>query len=128
MSKSTRAAPQKSSKKPNGARPSFTTKRLNVFKVTVQPTAQHQARAVFIGFRTDIDFPAAIITATVWVDSPLCGPYVEWIETNDRERRQGFASELWRGIEKHLGEELQAEGATEAGNGFVAAMVTDAVV
>lgn len=44
--------------------------------------------------------------------------YVEWIHVCEGFRRQGIATEVFRGLEDYLGEELVVEGVTGAGNAF----------
>lgn len=95
--------------------PAFTTARLRVWRVTIRPCPEHMDRAHFLACRTDIDWPAVACHATVWTQGPWTLPYLEWIETCRDMGRLGFASELWLGIEEHLGTPLCAIATTAGG-------------
>jgi hypothetical protein len=56
------------------------------------------------------------------VDSSTETPALKWIETVPEHRRQGFASELLRGLEAHLGDPLSIDPSTEAGKAWAASL------
>lgn len=99
-------------------RPDFETDRLMVFRAEFQPSPLHRPRALFFGVRTDADCPMAVVFATVWFDAGILGNHLELIETSELHRREGLATELWRGIEKQYGIELTGTPTTDAGEGL----------
>jgi hypothetical protein len=100
----------------------FDTERLRVFVDTVKPTDHNLARRVYVAFRTDEDRPMVLGTALVMLSVPSFGNILDWIEVSTEYRRQGFAMELARGVEKHLKQPLWATPGSDAGEGFCAAL------
>lgn len=100
--------------------PAFETERLQVFAVLCQ---RHKDdcfdKMVYLAFWQHLDKPAVICTATI-NHGTLIGDFVEWVEVKEGERRQGVATEVLKGIEKHAGKELLLTGVSEAGEAFVA--------
>jgi ribosomal protein S18 acetylase RimI-like enzyme len=96
--------------------PDFTTERLRVWYTVLRPADCNLDREVFIACRNDIDRPMVTATCMVW------GSWVDWIEVSSEYRRQGFAKELIRGIEKYLGQKLTLEGGSDPGDKFCEAM------
>ena len=97
----------------------FKTKRMNVFMDVRKYTDHNTKRMLFIGMRTDIDCPRVAVNAMVNFQVPHVMPYyMDWIETSESHRRIGLAEELWAGIEKHLGDEVAGDGASDAGHGL----------
>lgn len=102
--------------------PVFNTDRLAVFKYVVrrQVAAMRGVlpRVVYQGWHRLQDIPYPIVTITIWPGSPL-GHWVEWIETAANRRCNGFAAELWNGVEGHLGARLTpSEPVTPDGMAF----------
>ncbi len=96
--------------------PTFQTERLNVFSMAfVASEVLDTERIVFVAYFREEDWPGQVVVATVSPANAVCGPRVDWIETTTPNRRHGYAAELWRGIEKHLGVRLVAEGASDEG-------------
>lgn len=116
-------------------KPEFTTDNLWVYKAIVKPTPHNTRRMIFLAFVSDEDLPRIAVSAMVNFPIKPQGerfpegfpPYLDWIETGVTHRRQGLASELWSGIEKHLGEPLFATGASHAGKALCRKMsrITD---
>ncbi len=95
-------------------KPYFQTIRLNVFRNDITPNDLTKIRAVFFGFIRDEDISWPVVTATVWIDGPYLGHTVEMIQTHDDHRREGYARELWLGIEECLdGAALSIPGSPE---------------
>ena len=97
------------------AQPVFDTERLRVFRIDVKPNDIDGTRAIFIGFLKEEDCPYVVITATVHLDAPNIGHYLEMIHTHDFWRGGGCATQLWLGMEKHLGARVKADTITEDG-------------
>jgi len=107
----------------------FTTKRMNVYRIRCKPSTQNELRDVFLAFTKDEDYPAPIVTATVWCDvlfrgskvpdgkrGPFETPhYLDWVETIEPFRRQGYALELTLAIEHHLGARLTSDPVSQEG-------------
>lgn len=96
------------------------TARLNVFRFECEPTEMNTIRHVYIGFRTNEDHPAPVVTAVVepGVVQLEIDPYLDWIETSSQFRRQGLATELLRLLEeRHPG--IIYDGATDEGDAFL---------
>lgn len=108
--------------------PTFQTEHLNVFSMTfVASETLSMERIVYIAYFREEDWPGKVVVATICaaVADIFGGPYLDWIETTTPNRRKGYAAELWRGIEKHLGCELVAEGVSDEGDALVCAMERD---
>ena len=95
----------------------FETARLRVYATWVTPNDENIERQLYIAFRTDEDRP--MVCATCLVFRSL--KYVDWLEVASEYRRKRFATELLKGIENHLGFELQADGGSSDGDAFCAA-------
>lgn len=110
--------------------PAFTTKRLRVFRMDAAPSEQNHPRCIFIACRNDEDRPMVTATAVVWEQCPYQKSvgYMDWIEVTTQYRREGFAEELWRGIEKHLGRDVVGDGATPEGDALCDKMCGDAEI
>ena len=91
----------------------FETHRLRVFVCQMQPAPHNAVRDVFIAFRTDQDRPLVCATASVWLST------IDWAEVTTEYRREGFWTELRKGIEKYYGHEIDGNGATEEGDKFL---------
>ncbi len=87
---------------PSISAPDFQTELLNVFRNDIKPNDLAKIRAVFIGFLRDEDICWPVVTATVWIHGPYLGHTLEMIQTHDDHRREGYARELWLGIEECL--------------------------
>lgn len=104
-------------------KPVFETKRLRVFLITVEPSDYCASdKDVFIAFRTDQEWAAPVVVATIATAFQSIGDWVEWIETVSDMRREGLAAELVAGIEKHYGRDLELTGATPEGEAFCEAI------
>jgi hypothetical protein len=95
----------------------FTTERLTVSHVHCERNEELGmcGRDVYIAFHRLADIPAPLCMVT------LCGNWVEWIETKEGYRRNGFAREMVDGLEKHVGC-LEMTGVTGEGKAFVEAV------
>lgn len=103
--------------------PAFRTERMNVFRFDNIVTQYHAPRAIFLGFLNYDAEPYPVVTAVVWINSPVRERhYLNWIQTSDRERRQGLAKELWLGLEKYLGSSVYAHAASVGGEALLAAI------
>jgi ribosomal protein S18 acetylase RimI-like enzyme len=89
----------------------FESARLRVFMVTLIPSQWNTERMVFVACRRDVDRP--MVAATCMVNPAML--YVDWIEVSTDYRRESFATELWRGIEKYLGASLDSTPGSDAG-------------
>jgi hypothetical protein len=100
--------------------PAFETSRLRVFEVAVKPTNIHSVRRLFVAFRLDDESPGVAATVLMW-DAAQSGshlPWVDWLETSTSCRRDGIATELVEGIERHLGAQLDLSPVTAEGGAF----------
>lgn len=105
------------------------------FTGTYQPFIKTQRFDIFhhrVVRNPDLGHPREMFTA--WfhgedVPRPVCevilgpnpyGIYVEWVHVCEEHRRKGIATEVVRALEQKLGA-LDMSGATDAGEGFVAA-------
>ncbi len=88
--------------------PAFETDHLRVWEIMGVPSEryEHTPRRMFIACLKDEDWPGVVASMSVW---PLNSNYVDWIEVIANERRKGYATELVRGCEKWLGEELRVD-------------------
>jgi hypothetical protein len=100
----------------------FDTKRLRVFEDDVQPTDHNDTKRIYVAFRTDEDRPMVTATMVLWDCPRLGGWVVEWHEVTSEYRRQGFATELREGVERHLGSTLVSDAGSEDGEKFLAAI------
>ena len=105
-------------------KPVFTTDRLNVYQLETDATTRNAARDHYIGIPSDCDWPFPAVVATVWFVPAIGSYYLDMILTNDIVRRDGYATDMVRGIEKHLGTALDMDAATEAGDAFVESLET----
>lgn len=101
----------------------FHTARLRVFCEPVKPTDMHTTRMLFVGFRTDEDRPMVAVTCLVWMQSPIGGPYIDWLEVASEHRRQGIGTEFRIGLNKCLRVEPYTGSGSEDGDGFIASLV-----
>ena len=100
----------------------FKTSRLIVYSYKLRMSNKDIPRTVFLGFEKDCEFPRLIVSATVWVESPFDGNYLEWLEVVLSQSRRGYATEFRVGLKKHLGGELSSDPTTEEGEAFVASL------
>lgn len=100
--------------------PAFETKNLRVFEVYAAPRAVgfSAPRRMFVATLREIDWPGIVATCSVFEES---GNYVDWLEVIECQRRKGYATELVDGIAEFLGEALELDAVTEAGERFVEA-------
>ncbi len=110
--------------KPQWLEPAFHTDRLRVFITELVPSDDNTPRLVFLATRTDIDRPMVAATAMVWMDvvDTYGAPWVDWLEVSGECRRQGFGTELIRGIERYLGTKVVCEPGSDDGKAFCAAL------
>lgn len=102
----------------------FETDRLRVFEFRgVTPMEQNTPRTLFVGFRRDEDRPMVTVTALVWMDAEriLDMPWLDWIEVSTEYRREGFATEMLRGIERHIDRRIGMDPGTAEGEFFLQA-------
>jgi hypothetical protein len=110
---------------PNEGMPiAFETERLRVFLCQMQPAPHNSTKDVFIAFRTDEDRPLVCATAVVdlphkFADGSEMRHSIEWAEVTSQYRREGFWTELRKGIEQHYSCPVEGDGATEEGNAFL---------
>lgn len=110
------------------SKPAFITKRLRVFKASIVPAPNHHhhQRDFFFACRTDTDCPMVVVSATCWRLGPqsVFGDvaHVELIETSALHRRDGLATELWRGIEVYYGVPVHGDAATDEGQKLLEAL------
>ncbi len=106
---------------------SITTKRLNVFvfRIIISETCI-LPRRLYVAYHKELDQPEHVVTATVSEQVNDFPPYLDWIETNSRCRRKGFATELVKAIEADMGQEIAADGATDEGEAFCDALSANA--
>jgi hypothetical protein len=102
-------------------KPTFTTKRLNVFVFLLQISDESpEPRRFYVGFLKQ-EYTAHIVTATVSEGSTDSRPYLDMIETHDTMQRKGYATELVNAIELDLGRRVDMDGYTHSGEKFCAA-------
>jgi GNAT superfamily N-acetyltransferase len=77
-------------------------------------------RDVFIAFHRLADIPSPLCIVTLDHDG-----FVEWVEVPKDHRREGIATEVLTGLEKHVGS-LELSGVTEEGEAFVNAFCPEA--
>lgn len=101
-------------------KPAFTTARFDVFQMNCDggSNSVYADKEVFVALCNTDDVTGVVCTITI--DRSPEMDYLEWIEVREKERRRGFATEILRGIEKHLDTQLTMDGATEEGDSFVA--------
>lgn len=87
---------------PSVSTPEFQTQRLNVIRNDIKPNDLTKLRTVFLGFLREEEICWPVVTATVWIHGPYLGHTLEMIQTHDDHRREGYARELWLGIEECL--------------------------
>ncbi|MEM6734253.1 MAG: hypothetical protein AAF658_22000 [Myxococcota bacterium] len=100
---------------------SVETERLVVSRYPLPDNGVCDGRDLFVA-RLKCDRPEVIAHMTYWVGMN----YVDWLEVNERERRNGYAIEFRAAIVHMLGEEPNTFGATEAGCRFLQAIGNDA--
>lgn len=96
----------------------FKTKRLIVYSYKMRRSHEEMPRTLFFGMEKGKDFPRLIVCATVWLQQPLTGNYLEWLEVVASELRVGYATEFKLGLKKYLGGELDSTPVTESGKAF----------
>jgi hypothetical protein len=84
--------------------PTFRTENLNVFAHACYRGRHLGWGVTYVAYHRYDDWQGPVVIATVF--DFVFAPVVEWIETNERYRRMGMATELWHGMEKHLGVKL----------------------
>lgn len=110
---------------PAAHHPVFQTDRLDVFKIVIVRNPKlGSPRTVYQGWHRKEDVPRPIVTLTLSPGTTI-GDYVEWIETTDQYQEEGFASELWEGVESHLKTQLVGEGVTVKGEKFFKSIERD---
>lgn len=98
-------------------KPVFSTERFDVFHLNCERN-DIDNKDVFVALCNKDDVAAVVCTVTIH-SSRVVQPYVEWVEVREQDRRQGYATEILRAIEKHLDTELVMDGASDAGDAFV---------
>ena len=98
----------------------FATERLNVFYMKTQGVEYNFPRHVFVGVFNDDEWAGHVVCMTVCTDQQelFKGAYIDWIETTEMWRREGYARELVRGAEKFLNMRIVGDGASDAGEAF----------
>lgn len=102
-------------------KPQFQTKHFDVYRFKTQPTTSLSIpRLMYVATFREIEWPGQVVTACVCPDvlGSLGGAYVDWIETSENHRRNGYAMEVCEGIEKDLGMPLMIDGTTVGGAGL----------
>jgi len=103
----------------------FETDRLVVVRVQVRfpHGIDKSPRQVYMGFVNDVQAPVGWPLATVTVCETIAqlkgGPFVQFIETDARCRRLGFATEIWNALNEKYGGSLVGEAGTWAGYLFL---------
>jgi hypothetical protein len=88
----------------------FETDRLRVYELDLIPIPGiNYVRTIYLAFRTDIDWPFPCVTFTMHAEN------VEMAATHDFHRKEGLATELWFGIERYLGREIDGDPVTKSG-------------
>ncbi|QDU39107.1 hypothetical protein Mal4_34420 [Maioricimonas rarisocia] len=103
----------------------FETDRLAV--VRVQMRIPHgidpSPRQVYMGFANDalasVGWPLVTVTVSETIAEQKGGPFVQFIETDARCRRLGFATEIWEALNERYGGKLIGEAGTWAGYLFL---------
>lgn len=99
-----------------GLQPVFETERLRVFKCEMQPNWRNSVKDVFVAFRTDEDRPMICANAVI---CPEFANWVEWVEVTTEYRRQGFGTELLKGIERYYRAPLDMSEGSNEGEMFI---------
>lgn len=99
--------------------PFIKTKRFDIFhhRVVRNPDVGLPKEMFTAWFHSE-DVPRPVCEVILW-PNPY-GIYVEWVHVCEEHRRKGIATEVVRALEQRLGA-LDMSGATDAGEGFVAA-------
>ena len=109
----------------------FETERLRVALMQATPNEFFNEVDVFVAFLKEDGVGYPVCVCTIDPAEGCCSyHWVEWIETNERHRRQGLARELLRGIVEHYEAfceafDLQMSGGSDAGDAFVANCYAD---
>jgi hypothetical protein len=101
----------------------FPTERLRVFEGTVIPWPDSGPRLVYLAFMKPSGAPQTVAHAIVWdlraLQEPIFRLYCDWMEVAPHEREKGYATELFRGIEKHLEAEMQGVAVSKEGEALL---------
>jgi hypothetical protein len=104
-------------------KPAFQTERFDVFCARcVRNPAFGVHRDVYLAFHRHRDIPRPVCVCTIWPNCPIDGlPYLEWLEVTCNEQRTGIASEVFLGVQDHIGPMI-ADPVTHAGEKLVEAL------
>lgn len=98
------------------SKPVFSTERLDVFRIEAERNEKlGLPRDVYLAFHRHEDIPRPIVACTIFCEFSR---YVEWLETEERFRRKGYATEMLRGVENFVGQ-CDCTGVTESGEAFL---------
>ncbi|MFG0332686.1 MAG: hypothetical protein ACF8TS_04915 [Maioricimonas sp. JB049] len=103
----------------------FETDRLAVVRVRVQIPhgIDPSPRQVYLGFANDalamVAWPLVTVTVCETIAEQKGGPFVQFIQTDARCLRRGFATEMWDALNGKYGGNLVAEAGTWAGYLFL---------
>lgn len=91
-----------------------TTERLQITQHKLPKTNSCGRRSLFVCRYLNEDQPEVIAHATVWQDVPsLGGTWLDWLEVNSRNRRQGVGREFRRGIVEMVGSLISSDASPD---------------
>jgi hypothetical protein len=109
--------------------PAFTTSRMRVFEMRLEPGPETGLRLVYLAFRLSDGAPGALANAVILdqrgqlsARPPL---YCDWLEVCSAFRLQGYAKELFLALEGHLDGRLEAQAASPDGAALLVALGRD---
>lgn len=90
-----------------GRKPDFETARLRVWLINTNHTPLHRSRRLYVAMVKDQDWPGIAVSLSVW---PEFENTVDWVQTADPMRGNGYAEELICAIG-----DLSVSGVSESG-------------
>lgn len=95
----------------------FETTHLSVWKAAL---ANKPSRILFVGLPQFVLDDRPMVAATLLAADYGFGTwYVDWIEVSSAHRRKGIGTELFKGVEEHLGCRLAADPGSDEGEAFL---------
>ncbi len=109
--------------------PAFTTERMRIFEMRLEPGPETGLRLVYLAFRLSDGAPGVLANAVIWDQrgqpSARTPWYCDWLEVCSAFRRKGYARELFLALEGRLGGRLDAQAASRDGAEFLVALGRD---